>query len=330
MDRRTRCSPKVRERAVRMVFEHEGEYFSQWSAIVSIAQKFGCTAETLRRWVRLVETGRGRRAGLSSAEHERLKELERENRNLRRANDILRTAPAYLPRLSPTADADDGSIHRRAQRSFWRRADLCDSVDRPIDVLRTPGSTARSTRRGPRPMRDEALSAQLRREWEETFGVYSARKVWQQRNRKGHPVARCKVERLMRGLGLLGQMRGPRVKATIPEAQRDRTRDQVNRTFTVSRPNALWVADLSHVATCRRLVYVAFAIDAFARRIVGWRLSNSLRSDLALDALKQALYDRHIDPSQRLIHHSDRGVQRGFKISSQHFDIEMMRWLLLD
>ena len=96
MDRRTRYSPEVRERAVRMVFEHEGEYSSQWSAMVSIAQKFGCTAQTLRRWVRRTETDRGRRAGLSSGERERLKELERENRELRRANDILRTASAYF------------------------------------------------------------------------------------------------------------------------------------------------------------------------------------------------------------------------------------------
>ena len=96
MDRRTRYSTEVRERAIRMVFEHEGEYSSQWSAMVSISQKFGCTTETLSRWVRQAETDRGRRAGLSSAEPERLKELERENRELRRANEILRTASAYF------------------------------------------------------------------------------------------------------------------------------------------------------------------------------------------------------------------------------------------
>ena len=96
MDKRTRYSPEVRERAVRMVFDHEGEYFSQWSAMVSISQKFRCTAETLRRWVRQAETDRGRRAGLSTIERERLKELERENRELRRANEILRTASAYF------------------------------------------------------------------------------------------------------------------------------------------------------------------------------------------------------------------------------------------
>lgn len=96
MDRRTRYSPEVRERAVRMVFEHEGEYSSQWLAIASISQKFGCSTETLRRWVRQAETDRGRRAGLSTEERERLKQLERENRELRRANEILRTASAYF------------------------------------------------------------------------------------------------------------------------------------------------------------------------------------------------------------------------------------------
>ena len=161
---------------------------------------------------------------------------------------------------------------------------------------------------GPRAVRDEALSAQIQRVWEENFRVYGARKVWKQLNREGHRVARCTVERLMRALGLRGAVRGRRVKTTIPEAHRERAQDWVNRTFTVSRPNALWVADLSFIATWRGLVYVAFVIDAFARRIVGWRVSSSLRSDIALDAT-QALYDRDVDPTQRLIHHSDRGVQ---------------------
>ena len=165
------------------------------------------------------------------------------------------------------------------------------------------------TRRGPRAQREEMLIEQIRRVWEENFGVYGARKVWKQLNREGCRVARCTVERLMRALGLRGAVRGRRVNTTLPAAERAGVEDRVNRTFTVSRPNALWVADLTYVATWCGLVYVAFVIDAFARRIVGWRVSNSLRSDLALDALEQALYDRRIDPTHRLVHHSDRGVQ---------------------
>ena len=106
-----------------------------------------------------------------------------------------------------------------------------------------------------------------------------------------------------------GAVRGRRIKTTVPAAQPASIRDRVNRTFAVSRPNALWVADLSYVATWRGLVYVAFVIDAFARRIVGWQVSNSLRTDLALDAPEQTLYDRRVEPTQPLVNHSDRGVQ---------------------
>jgi putative transposase len=115
------------------------------------------------------------------------------------------------------------------------------------------------------------------------------------------------VARLMRDLGLSGVVRGRRCKTTVPDAALDRPADCVNRDFKVNRPNALWVSDLTYVATWRGFVYVAFVIDAFARRIVGWRVSSSLRTDLALDALKQALYDRAANEQATLIHHSDRG-----------------------
>ena len=113
----------------------------------------------------------------------------------------------------------------------------------------------------------------------------------------------------MHDLGLRGVVRGRRFKTTIPDEALDRPADRVNRDFKVNRPNALWVSDLTYVATWRGFVYVAFVIDAFARRIVGWRVSSSLRSDLALDALEQALYDRDAADQNTLIHHSDRGVQ---------------------
>ena len=164
-------------------------------------------------------------------------------------------------------------------------------------------------RRPARAIRDEALKPQIQRVWEDNFRVYGAHKVWKQLNREELRVARCTVERLMRLLGLHGVVRGKKFKTTIPDELADRRQDRVNRTFTVSRPNALWVADLTYVATWRGLVFVAFVIDAFARRIVGWRVSSSLRSDIALDALEQALYDREIGNGDDLIHHSDRGVQ---------------------
>jgi putative transposase len=172
-------------------------------------------------------------------------------------------------------------------------------------------------RRPARAVRDEALKPQIQRVFDENFRVYGAHKVWKQLKREGLAVARCTVERLMRALGLRGVVRGKKFKTTIPDELADRRQDRVNRTFTVSRPNALWVADLTYVATWRGLVFVAFVIDAFARRIVGWRVSSSLRSDIALDALEQALYDRRFADGEELIHHSDHGVQTGFNGSSQ-------------
>lgn len=164
-------------------------------------------------------------------------------------------------------------------------------------------------KRSSRAQRDEHLKEDIQRVWEDNFCVYGVRKVWRQLNREDIDVARCTVERLMKIQGLRGVVRGRRVKTTLPDNLSERPMDLVNRDFKVTRPNALWVADLTYVATWRGFVYVAFVIDAFARRIVGWRVSTSLRADIALDALEQALHDRRIGEQDQLIHHSDRGVQ---------------------
>lgn len=162
-------------------------------------------------------------------------------------------------------------------------------------------------RRSSRARRDAELRGEIRRVWEANWGVYGVRKVWRQLAREGIAVARCTVARLMREMGLRGVVRGARKKTTrgAPTSAQDRVR----RDFGATRPNALWVSDLTYVATARGFVYVAFVIDAFARRIVGWRASRSLRSDLALEALEQALYARAVGRDDALIHHSDRGVQ---------------------
>lgn len=157
---------------------------------------------------------------------------------------------------------------------------------------------------------DATLRPEIARVWQANRRVYGAKKVWKQLNREAIPVARCTVARLMAGMGLRGVVRGRRVRTTIAEAVVERPRDLVARNFTAARPNQLWVADLTYVATWRGFVYVAFIVDVFSRRIVGWRAASSLRSDLALDALEQALYDRETDGELvDLVHHSDRGVQ---------------------
>ena len=158
-----------------------------------------------------------------------------------------------------------------------------------------------------RAQRDAALKVEIDRVWNENRQVYGARKVWRQLNREGFPVARCTVERLMRQMGLQGVVRGKKTRTTISDEAAARPADLVERDFTAVRPNQLWVADLTYVATWAGFVYVAFVIDVFSRMIVGWRVSRSLASDLALDALEQALWAR---PETRdLIHLSDRGVQ---------------------
>ncbi len=156
---------------------------------------------------------------------------------------------------------------------------------------------------------DEELSVEILRVWEENRKVYGVRKIWRQLLREGFEVARCTVARLMRVMGLSGVVRGQTARTTVTSDEAGRADDLVQRDFTADRPNRLWVADLTYVATWRGFVYVAFVFDVFSRRIVGWRVSNSLKSDLALDALEQALWECGEEARDRLVHHSDRGVQ---------------------
>ena len=160
-----------------------------------------------------------------------------------------------------------------------------------------------------RAQRDTYLREEIVRVRRENFDVYGVRKVWRQLGREEIKVARCTVARLMREMGLYGAIRGRRFKTTTPDAAASRPADLVDRDFSATRPNQLWVSDLTYVTTWRGFVFVAFVIDVFARRIVGWRASTSLRTDLVLDALEQALYDRGESISEPLVHHSDRGSQ---------------------
>ena len=167
-----------------------------------------------------------------------------------------------------------------------------------------------ATTRSARAQRDDELRAAIQRVWDEHEQVYGPRKVWRQLRREKIEVARCTVERLMRALGLRGTSRGRAWKITTQaESATRRPADLVDRQFTATRPNQLWIADFTYVATWRGFVYVAFVIDVFARRIVGWRVSASLATDFVLDALEQAIYDRRGAGVEDLVHHSDRGTQ---------------------
>ena len=164
-----------------------------------------------------------------------------------------------------------------------------------------------ASKRSARTRRDAALKTEVQRVFAENFGVYGARKIWRQLQREGFGVARCTVERLMAGLGLQGVIRGKPVRTTISDKAASCPLDHVNRQFHAPRPNALWVSDFTYVATWTGFVYVAFVIDAYARRIVGWRVSRTAQAGFVLDALEQALHDRRPVHRGGLVHHSDRG-----------------------
>ncbi|QUP73196.1 IS3 family transposase [Escherichia coli] len=307
MTKNTRFSPEVRQRAIRMVLESQDEYDSQWAAICSIAPKIGCTPETLRVWVRQHErdTGGGD-GGLTSAERQRLKELERENRELRRSNDILRRGFRLfceggvrppLEKMMPLLDK---------LREQYGVGPVCSELHiAPSTYYHCQQQRHHPDKRSARAQHDDWLKREIQRVYDENHQVYGVRKVWRQLLREGIRVARCTVARLMAVMGLAGVLRGKKVRTTISR-KAVAAGDRVNRQFVAERPDQLWVADFTYVSTWQGFVYVAFIIDVFAGYIVGWRVSSSMETTFVLDALEQALWARRLSGT---IHHSDKGSQ---------------------
>ncbi|EFF0507885.1 IS3 family transposase [Escherichia coli] len=307
MTKKTRFSPEVRQRAVRMVLESQGEYDSQWAAICSIAPKTGCTPETLRVWVRQYErdTGGGD-GGLTTAERQRLKELERENRELRRSNNILRQASAYF------AKAEFDRLWKKLMalldklREQYGVRPVCSELHiAPSTYYHCQQQRHHPDKRSAHAQRDDWLKREIQRVYDGNHQVYGVRKVWRQLLREGIRVARCTVARLMAVMGLAGVLRGKKVRTTVSR-KTVAAGDRVNRQCVAERPDQLWVADFTYVSTWQGFVYVAFIIDVFAGYIVGWRVSSSMETTFVLDALEQALWARR--PSGT-IHHSDKGSQ---------------------
>ncbi|EFT7152415.1 TPA: IS3 family transposase [Salmonella enterica] len=307
MTKNTRFSPEVRQRAIRMVIESQNDYGSQWAAISSIAPKIGCTPETLRTWLRQYKrdagTGDG---GLTTAERQRLKELEREVRELRRSNDILRQASAYFGEGGVRPPVEKIMPLVNTLRDEHGVGPVCHELDiAPSTYYRHQQHRRHPERRSQRVQRDDLLKPEIQRVYDENHSVYGVRKVWRQLLREGISVARCTVARLMTVMGLVGVRRGKKVRTTV--SRKDAAAgDRVNRQFVAERPNQLWVADFTYVSTWQGFAYVAFIIDVFAGRIVGWRVSSSMETTFVLDALEQALWARR--PSGT-IHHSDKGSQ---------------------
>ncbi|MES2020122.1 MAG: IS3 family transposase [Pseudomonadota bacterium] len=303
-------APEVRERAVRMVFEHERDHPSRWAAVVSIAEKIGCVPQTLHEWVKKAEVNSGKRAGVPTEVADKMKALEREVRELRQANEILLKASAYFcpggarpPVPVMIAFIDD---HRDA----YGVEPICRVLPiAPSTYFERAAQRRDPTRLSARAQQDVALKPEVARVFAENFAVYGVRKVWRQIMREGFPVARCTVARLMREMGLAGVIRGKPVRTTVSDKAAPCPLDHVNRRFYAPAPNMLWMSDFTYVATWAGFVYVAFVIDTYARRIVGWRASRTAHAGFVLDALEQALHGRRPAHRGGLIHHSDRGSQ---------------------
>jgi transposase InsO family protein len=198
-----------------------------------------------------------------------------------------------------------------AHRALYGVESICRQLPiAPSTYFRHKTRQTDPTRRSHRAHRDDTLRREIQRVWDAHFQVYGPRKVWKQLRREGIAVARCTVRRLMRAMGLAGAVRGRAwTTTTVSDATPARPTDLVQRTVTAVRPNQLWVSDFTYVATWHGFVYVAFVIDVFARRIVGWRVSASMKTDFVLDALEQAICARGGTTRPGLVHHSDRGTQ---------------------
>ncbi|WP_374112465.1 IS3 family transposase [Streptomyces sp. CC210A] len=290
---------ELRERAIR-------EVRTTGRPIAHVAKDLGIHKEALRGWVRQAEADRGERDDrLTTTELDELKQLRRENAELRRVNEILKAASVFFcPGDRPSPDEAEQVIDHLRGHGL--------GVDPVCRVLELSPSTYFARKKRPksaRRLRDEQLIPLIEEIHAESGGTYGARRITRALGRKGVEVARCTVERLMAELGLEGVIRGRRRRTTVAEPSAPRPPDLVDRDFTASRPDQLWVADMTYVRTWSGWAYVAFVLDVYSRMIVGWQVANHMRTELPLDALEMALWRRRIKKDSGLIHHSDRGSQ---------------------
>ncbi|MFJ7998407.1 IS3 family transposase [Streptomyces sp. NPDC096310] len=304
------------KRAVRMVAEVRGDYPNESAAVRAVAQKLGIgSAETLRNWVKRDEIDSGTRPGTTTEESAQIKALKKEIAELKRANDILKAAAFFLRgRARPATHTLVAFIDEHRAR-FGGVEPICRVLtEHDCKIAPSTYYAHRKRLRTPsaRTVRDAQLKPLIRQIFEVNYRVYGARKVWRELHRQGHIVARCTVERLMRELGVSGAIRGKKAITTMADSSVERA------------PDRCWVADFTHVSTWSGVVYVAFVVDTFSRRIAGWAAALSKETRLVLDALDMALWQRDRDeqPHQRgeLIHHSDAGSQYTSFRLAEHLD----------
>ncbi|MEU2961207.1 IS3 family transposase [Streptomyces albidoflavus] len=320
---------ELRKRAVRMVAEVRGDYPNESAALRAVAQKLGIgSAETLRNWVKRDEIDSGQRPGTTTEESAQIKAMKKEIAELKRANDILKAAASFF-----AAELDRPHTHTLVAFIDEHRARFggVEPICRVLtehDCKIAPSTYYAHHKRlqvpSARTIRDAELKPLIQQIFDANYRVYGARKVWRELHRQGHFVARCTVERLMRELGVAGAVRGKKIITTIPDGSVERAPDLLDRNFVAPAPNRCWVADFTHVSTWSGVVYVAFVVDTFSRRIVGWSAALSKETRLVLDALDMALWQRDRDekPHQRgeLIHHSDAGSQYTSFRLAEHLD----------
>ncbi|MFC8717080.1 IS3 family transposase [Kitasatospora sp. NPDC057198] len=318
--------PELRRRAVRMVAEVLGDYPNESAALRAVAEKLGIgSAETLRNWVRRDQVDSGQRPGTTTEESAQIKAMKKEIAELKRANEILKAAASFFtagarpatPALVAFIDGHRGRFGGVEPVCRVLSEHGCSIAPSTYYAFNNRPESARS-------VRDAELKNLITTTYEDSFRVYGARKIWRELNRRGHTVARCTIERLMRELGITGAVRGKRVVTTVPDPSAERAPDLVDRNFVASAPNRCWVADFTHVAAFAGVVYVAFVVDTFSRRIVGWSAATTKQTRLVLDALEMALWQRDRDghpPGQgELIHHSDAGSQYTSFRLAEHLD----------
>ncbi|PWI08834.1 IS3 family transposase [Streptomyces sp. NWU339] len=318
----------LRKRAVRLVAEVRPEYETEWAAMKAVAAKPGIgTTETLRKWVRQDQIDNGSRPGTTTEEFAQIKAMKKEIAELRRANEILKAAAKFLRgRARPATHALVAFINEHRDR-FGGVEPICRVLTQhgcQIAPAACYAARKRQSESSARTVRDAELKEQIKEVYETDYRVYGARKIWRRLNRQGQKVARCTVERLMRELGIAGAVRGKKVITTMPDPAATRAPDLLDREFVAPAPNRTWVAVFTHVAAWAGVIYAAFVVDTFSRRIVGWSASMSKQTRLVLDALDMGLWQRDRDglspaPGE-LVHHSDAGWQSTSFRLAEHLD----------
>ncbi|MBV8346416.1 MAG: IS3 family transposase [Mycolicibacterium sp.] len=303
-----RYSPEEKAAAVRMVRALRAELGTEHGTVQRVARQLGYGIESVRSWVRQADIDDGHAPGVSTAEARKLRELEQEVRELRRANEILKRAAKFL-RGGARPPTQEIVAFIDANRDEFG-VEPIGTVLRCAGVQVAPSTYYAAKTRPPsaRACRDAVLGPALTRLWEDNYRVYGARKLWKAARRAGHDVGRDQVARHMRAAGIAGVRRGKRVRTTKPDPGAPRHPDLVSRDFTATAPNQLWVTDLTFVPTWAGIAYVCFLTDAYSRMIVGWRVAGHMRTTMVLDAIEMARWSRGIALAG-LRCHSDAGSQ---------------------